>query len=74
MSGEKQVCLLVGTHKGGFLFRSDLSRRNWEMSSPFFSGNDVNHLILDLRDKPTLICLREQSLVGIGCSVQQRSR
>jgi len=55
MSGEKQVCLLVGTHKGGFLFRSDLSRRNWEMSSPFFSGNDVNHLILDLRDEPTLI-------------------
>ncbi len=54
MSQGKQVGLFVGTHKGGFLFRSDLNRRDWKMSGPFFPGNDVNQLILDLREEPTL--------------------
>ena len=64
MSDGKQVYLLVGTHKGGFLFRSDLSRQNWAMSGPFFPGNDVNHLILDQRGEPALFACVNSSWWG----------
>lgn len=32
------VVVLVGTAKGGFLFRSDDSRQSWSISGPFFKG------------------------------------
>ena len=54
MGGNSKTLLLVGTHKGGFLFSSDADRRKWEMKGPFFRGTDVNHLILDARGRPTL--------------------
>ena len=33
--------LLVGTMKGGFIFRSDASRQIWEEAGPFFPGRSV---------------------------------
>jgi photosystem II stability/assembly factor-like uncharacterized protein len=33
--------LLVGTMKGGFVFRSDASRQDWEEAGPFFPGRSV---------------------------------
>ena len=33
---DQQVYLLIGTHKGGFLFRSNLGRKGWVMNGPFF--------------------------------------
>ena len=33
--------LLVGTMKGGFIFRSDAGRENWEEAGPFFPGRSV---------------------------------
>lgn len=32
---DKKVYLLVGTHKGGFLFTSDLSRKTGNCTAPF---------------------------------------
>ena len=46
---EREVHLLVGTRKGGFLFRSDQRRRRWQITGPFFAGWEVNHLIRDQR-------------------------
>ena len=46
---EREVHLLVGTRKGGFLFRSDQRRRRWQIAGPFFPGWEVNHLIRDQR-------------------------
>ena len=40
---------MVGTQKGGFLFRSDLRRKNWKIEGPFFAGWEVNHLVRDPR-------------------------
>src|SRR5690349_2283778 len=37
----KHVNLLVGTAKGVFRFRSDLERREWEMTGPFLPGWEV---------------------------------
>ncbi|MCH7782935.1 exo-alpha-sialidase [candidate division KSB1 bacterium] len=52
---RNDVQLLVGTHKGGFRFTSNTDRKEWELHGPFLKGDDVNHLILDLRNEPTLI-------------------
>ena len=48
-SRAREVQLLVGTRKGGFLFRSDLRRKSWRVEGPFFPGWEVNHLVRDPR-------------------------
>src|SRR5256714_15673574 len=42
--------LLVGTMKGGFLFRSDASRTNWEEAGPYFPGRSVYAFAYDGRN------------------------
>jgi hypothetical protein len=44
-----RVFLLIGTHKGGFLLESDVERKDWQLRGPFFAGNDVHHLTMDVR-------------------------
>lgn len=44
------VLLLVGTMKGAFLFRSDASRKSWEMGGPYFPGSAVYALAYDGRE------------------------
>lgn len=51
---RKKVYLLVGTHKGAFILSSDESRKKWKMRGPLLKGADVNEMILDSRDEPTL--------------------
>lgn len=41
--------LLVGTMKGAFVFRSDKSRKKWEMDGPHFRGEAVYALLHDTR-------------------------
>lgn len=41
MSG---VRVLVGTRKGAFILRSDGTRKDWEVSGPFFGGWEMYHL------------------------------
>ena len=48
-SRAREVHLLVGTRKGGFLFRSGLRRKSWKVEGPLFAGWEVNHLVRDLR-------------------------
>jgi photosystem II stability/assembly factor-like uncharacterized protein len=49
-SRKRNVCLYVGTRKGGFLFRSGLRRQRWTIEGPFFAGWEVNHLMPDVRN------------------------
>ncbi len=60
------VCLSVGTHKGGFLLRSDPARGDWKREGPFFRGTDVNHLLLDVRGEPTLFACVNSAWFGSG--------
>lgn len=48
-SKPKEIHLYVGTRKGGFLLRSDLKRKNWKISGPFFAGSEVTNLSRDPR-------------------------
>ena len=49
------VTLLVGTRKGAFTLRSDASRRTWKLSAPIFLGHIVHHMVLDPRDRRTML-------------------
>ncbi len=37
------VRLLVGTHKGAFIFTSDAKREKWEITGPHFGGWEIYH-------------------------------
>lgn len=47
------VVVLVGTRKGGFVFRSDARRKTWSVEGPHFAGLSVHHFILDPRAPET---------------------
>ncbi len=47
---SQQVNVYVGTRKGGFVFTSDLKRKDWKAAGPFHKGWEVNHLDRDPRD------------------------
>jgi hypothetical protein len=51
----KPLQLLIGTRKGAFFLKSDVSRKNWALSDPVFLGHMVHHLVLDPRDKKTFL-------------------
>jgi len=42
--------VLVGTMKGGFLFRSDGARKDWDVAGPYFPGRSVYALAHDGRN------------------------
>jgi photosystem II stability/assembly factor-like uncharacterized protein len=44
VTAMKQLMLLIGTRKGGFLAFSDLKRKQWEIKGPIFKGVEVNYL------------------------------
>jgi photosystem II stability/assembly factor-like uncharacterized protein len=57
-SGETSsgpVALLVGTRKGVFVLRADVSRGDWSLEGPEFLGHVVNHAVLDPRDRRSLL-------------------
>jgi hypothetical protein len=49
MAKAKAIELYVGTKKGGFVFRSDLKRKKWKITGPFFAGSEVTNLSRDPR-------------------------
>jgi len=60
MPGKKssaggKLSLLVGTRKGAFILRGDKTRREWELSDGMFVGNIVHHMVMDPRDRKTIM-------------------
>ena len=39
-----KVRVLVGTHKGAFVLRSDAKRTKWDVNGPFFGGWEIYHM------------------------------
>ncbi len=50
-----RVTLLLGTKKGAFLLRGDARRVRWELSAPVLLGHIVHHLVMDPRDRQTVV-------------------
>ena len=46
----KKVAILVGTKKGGYVFRGNADRSKWTVDGPHFAGAPVYHMAYDPRD------------------------
>src|SRR2546427_12988803 len=58
------VVLLIGTRKGALILKGDRSRRTWKLSGPQFLGHIVRHLVLDPRDRRTLLAAARTGHLG----------
>jgi hypothetical protein len=56
--------VLVATKKGAFIFRGDGRRRAWQPDDVVFLGHEVNHLVLDPRDRRTLLMAARTGHLG----------
>ncbi len=58
------VALLVATRKGAFVLKADRARRAWNLSEPIFLGQIVHHLVLDPRDRRTMLMAARTGHLG----------
>lgn len=61
---KDRVILLVGTKKGAWLLHGDAARRSWRAEGPHFLGNMVHHVMLDPRDRRTLLLAAKTGHLG----------
>ena len=59
-----RAMLLVATRKGAWLLRGDAARRSWTIDGPHFLGHVVSHLVLDPRDRRTLLAAAKTGHLG----------
>jgi len=59
-----RVALLVGTRKGAFILRGDPTRRTWKLSAPMFLGHIIHHMVLDPRDRRTIVMAARTGHLG----------
>src|SRR5690242_4391134 len=61
---KPRVVALVATRKGAWLFHGDASRKTWRTDGPHFLGNIINHVVLDPRDRKTLLASASTGHLG----------
>lgn len=59
-----RVSLLVGTKKGAFFLNGDPNREHWSIEGPHFLGHIVNHIVVDPRDRRTLLMAARTGHLG----------
>ncbi|MCB2155747.1 glycosyl hydrolase [bacterium] len=63
-AAKKPVTLLIGTMKGAFILKSDAARKQWRMQKPQFFGHEVNHLLVDPRNRRTWMLAGQTGHLG----------
>jgi photosystem II stability/assembly factor-like uncharacterized protein len=56
--------LLIGTKKGVFFLQADPDRRSWSIEGPHFLGHLAYHVVLDPRDRRTLLLAAKTGHLG----------
>lgn len=59
-----KTVVLVATRKGAWIFHADAGRKTWRPDGPHFLGHIVNHLVLDPRDRRTLLAAAKTGHLG----------
>lgn len=54
----------VATRKGAWVLESDAARKTWAIKGPHFLGNTIHHMVLDPRDKKTLLAAVKSGHLG----------
>ena len=58
------VLVLAATRKGAWLYHGDAARRNWRADGPHFLGHIISHVVLDPRDRRTLLAAAKTGHLG----------
>jgi hypothetical protein len=58
------LTLYIATRKGVWLATARDNRRVWSLSNPTFLGQQCHHVVLDPRDRKTLLCASRQWHLG----------
>lgn len=61
---QGDILLLVGTRKGGFILRGDSKRKNWDTTRNIMIGSTIHHIVLDPRDKQTMLMTERGGHLG----------
>jgi len=62
--GRRRAVVLVATRKGAWLYHRDGARSTWRADGPHFLGHVVSHLVLDPRDRKTLLAAAKTGHLG----------
>jgi len=60
----QRIVVLVATRKGAWLYHGDAARRTWRADGPHFLGHTISHLVLDPRDRRTLLAAAKTGHLG----------
>jgi photosystem II stability/assembly factor-like uncharacterized protein len=63
-SAPHKLLLMVATRKGAWLYHGDTARRTWRADGPHFLGQIFNHIVLDPRDRTTLLASAKTGHLG----------
>ncbi|MFI5316863.1 MAG: WD40/YVTN/BNR-like repeat-containing protein [Myxococcota bacterium] len=63
-ASQPRIALLVATRKGAFFFHANAARTRWRVDGPHFLGQIVNHVVLDPRDRRTLLAAVRPGQLG----------
>ena len=63
-SSPSRLVLLVATRKGAWLFHGDPQRDTWTVAGPHFLGHNISHVLLDPRDRRTLLAAAKTGHLG----------
>jgi photosystem II stability/assembly factor-like uncharacterized protein len=64
VAGRRSVVILVATRKGAWIFHGNAARSAWAADGPHFLGHVIHHLVLDPRDRRTLLAAARTGHLG----------
>jgi hypothetical protein len=59
-----RLLLLVATRKGAFILHADAAREGFEIHGPHFLGHVIHHIVLDPRDRRTMLMAASTGHLG----------
>jgi len=60
----RRIVLMVATRKGAWLLYRDASGENWRIDGPHFLGHVLTHVVLDPRDRRTMLAAARTGHLG----------
>jgi len=63
-TANRHPLLMVSTRKGAWLYHGDEAGKSWRSDGPHFLGHIINHVILDPRDRRTLLAAAKTGHLG----------
>lgn len=58
------ILLTIATRKGAWLYHGDARREAWRVDGPHFLGHVISHVVLDPRDRTTLLAAAKTGHLG----------